>query len=96
MKSIFLTIALFCGMSAATCKADFDNFNSNGGRVVYVPNGPDFDVYDSGKLVWYLHPTSGGSYDIYDARTSKYLGYLDTSGVYILKEALKQKLVWTC
>jgi hypothetical protein len=84
-------IALFCGMAGATCKAGLDIFNSNDGRVVYVTNGPDFDVYDSGKLVWYLHPTSGDSYDIYDASTSTYMGYLDKTGVYILKEALKQK-----
>jgi hypothetical protein len=89
MKRIFLTIALFCGVSAATCKAGLDIFDSNGGRVVYVPNGPDLDVYDSGKLVWYLHPTSGGSYDICDATTNAYLGYLDKTGVYFLKEALR-------
>ena len=90
MKNILLTLTLFCGMSAATCKADFDIFNSNGGRIVYVPHGGDFDVYDSGKLVWYLHPTSSG-YNIYDARTSTYMGYLDRSGVYILKQYLRKE-----
>jgi hypothetical protein len=88
MKSIFLALALFC--AAATCKAGFDIFNSKGRRVVYVPHGPDLDVYDSGKLVWYLHPTSGDSYDIYDASTSTYIGYINRDGVFILKEAIQR------
>jgi hypothetical protein len=93
-KIILIGLLALCTVAGGTCN-ELPDFLSKGLDGYYISpssNETDFDVYQAGTNQWicYLHPSSSGSYDIYDAHTSRYLGYVDRSGVYILKQFLRK------